>query len=126
MNTLYQFAAIVRKRGREYYKKQLIPEILHSSLFLSTNAYSYVTFFCLWRYVFGNIYFLTTGFLPAASAALLSICLERKSRRGLLALYVTNLITNPSSAILCKLNASLVGYHRFSHKPPAPCICWKN
>ncbi|XP_029642891.1 transmembrane protein 135-like [Octopus sinensis] len=88
---VYVFAAIVRKRGLEYYKKQLIPEILHSSLFLSTNAYSYVAFFCLWRYVFGNIYFLTTGFLPAASAALLSICLERKSRRGLLALYVTNL-----------------------------------
>ncbi|GAB1597830.1 transmembrane protein 135-like, partial [Argonauta hians] len=89
---LYLFAAILKKRGLEYYKKQLIPEILQSTLFLSTNAYSYVAFFCFWRYIFGKSYFLTIGFLPAASASFVSICLERKSRRGMLALYVTNLV----------------------------------
>lgn len=48
-------------------------------------------FFCFWRYVCRKFYLLSTAYLPAASAAFVSINLERKSRRGLLALYVANL-----------------------------------
>lgn len=89
--SLYVLAAILKKRGKKYYLKKLIPEILQSTIFLATNAFSFVAFFCFWRYVCRKFYFLSTAYLPAASAAFVSINLERKSRRGLLALYVANL-----------------------------------
>jgi len=47
----------------------------------------------LFRKLFGHFNVLTVSFLPAFLASYVAILLERPSRRGLLALYVTNVVS---------------------------------
>ncbi|KAM4620088.1 transmembrane protein 135 [Polymixia lowei] len=90
---LYLIAAILRRKKKEYYVKRLLPEILLSTSFLTANGGLYIVFFCLLRKLFGGFYFWTAGFGAALPASYISILIERKSRRGLLTIYVTNLAT---------------------------------
>ncbi|KAK6171259.1 hypothetical protein SNE40_019486 [Patella caerulea] len=121
--SLYLIAAIIKKKGKDYYLKKFIPETLRSSIFLTINGFMFVASFCLWRKImgsyffyncfacgipvcflsilieskrrklFGRFYHVTSSFLPTFTAALAAIVVERKSRRGLLAVYVANLAT---------------------------------
>ncbi|XP_046374301.2 transmembrane protein 135-like isoform X1 [Haliotis rufescens] len=88
--SLYLLAAILRKKGKSYYLKKLLPETLQSSFFLTVNGTLFLSFFCLWRKISGRFYF-NSPFLSAYCGAFVAILLERKSRRGLLAVYLTNL-----------------------------------
>ncbi|XP_037125279.1 transmembrane protein 135 [Syngnathus acus] len=90
---LYLIAAILRRRKKDYYLKRLLPEILRSTSFLSTNAGLYILFFCILRKLLGGFYSWSAGFGSALPASYLAILLERKSRRGLLTIYMTNLAT---------------------------------
>ncbi|KAK2143274.1 hypothetical protein LSH36_858g00055 [Paralvinella palmiformis] len=121
--TLYLLAAIIRRKKKSYYLKKLIPETIRSSVFLSTNGCLFIGAFCLWRKIFpfytyyngflvgipitvlvyhlergdraimGQSTYPTSGFAPSACASFLAILLERKARRGILALYLLNLAT---------------------------------
>ncbi|XP_067675924.1 transmembrane protein 135-like [Haliotis asinina] len=89
--SLYLLAAILRRRGKSYFLKKLLPETLQSSIFLTVNGTLFLTFLCLWRKILGGFYFINSSFLSAYCGAFIAILLERKSRRGLLAVYLTNL-----------------------------------
>ncbi|KAG7515264.1 hypothetical protein JOB18_003915 [Solea senegalensis] len=90
---LYLIAAILRKRKKDYYLKKLIPEILWSTSFLTANGGLYIVFFCIIRKLLGGFYPWSAGFGSALPASYIAILLERKSRRGLLTIYMTNLAT---------------------------------
>jgi len=68
----------------------MIREIIQSSFFLSTNGTLLVASFCIFRKLFGRFYLLSCGFLPGLTSSFGGIIIERKSRRGLLALYMVN------------------------------------
>ncbi|BFZ09258.1 hypothetical protein BsWGS_12296 [Bradybaena similaris] len=89
--TLYLIAGILRKRGLKYYLKRFIPETLRSTVFLTINGTLFISMFCIWRNILGCFFFLTASFLPAYIAAFVAVLCERKSRRGPLALYLSNL-----------------------------------
>ncbi|XP_012671956.1 transmembrane protein 135 [Clupea harengus] len=90
---LYLIAAILRRRKKDYYMKRLLPEILQSTSFLTANGGLYIAFFCILRHLLGGFYSWSAGFGAALPASYLSILLERKSRRGLLTIYMANLAT---------------------------------
>nr|XP_022295310.1 transmembrane protein 135-like isoform X1 [Crassostrea virginica] len=91
--TLYTVAGILKRRDLKYFKEKLLKEISQSVLFLTTNGTLFISFFCIWRKLLGRFYYSSTGFIAAASASLTAILLERKSRRGLLAIYMANVAT---------------------------------
>ncbi|XP_029106406.1 transmembrane protein 135 [Scleropages formosus] len=90
---LYVIAAILRKRKKDYYLKRLLPEILQSTSFLTANGGLYIAFFCILRRILGRFYSWSSGFGAALPASYIAILLERKSRRGLLTIYMANLAT---------------------------------
>eukprot|EP00112_Aurelia_sp_Birch-Aquarium-sp1_P003842 Seg1433.3 transcript_id=Seg1433.3/GoldUCD/mRNA.D3Y31 product="Transmembrane protein 135" protein_id=Seg1433.3/GoldUCD/D3Y31 len=87
---LYFVAGLVTRRNLEYFTGKMLQEIAQSCLFLSTNGALLVASFCLFRKLFGRFYMLSCGFLPGLTSSFGGIILERKSRRGLLALYMLN------------------------------------
>uniref|UniRef100_A0A8C1GMT8 Transmembrane protein 135 n=1 Tax=Cyprinus carpio TaxID=7962 RepID=A0A8C1GMT8_CYPCA len=90
---LYLIAAILRRRKKDYYKKRLLPEILQSTSFLTANGGLYIAFFCILRKLLGRVYSWSAGFGAALPASYIAILIERKSRRGLLTIYMANLAT---------------------------------
>ncbi|XP_052366126.1 transmembrane protein 135 [Oncorhynchus keta] len=90
---LYLIAAILRRRKKEYYLKRLLPEILQSTSFLTANGGLYIAFFCILRKLLGGFTSWSAGFGAALPASYISILMERKSRRGLLTIYMANLAT---------------------------------
>ncbi|XP_029458143.1 transmembrane protein 135 isoform X2 [Rhinatrema bivittatum] len=90
--TLYLIAAILRRRKFDYYVHKLLPEILQSTSFLAANGSLYMAFFCILRKILGKFYFWSAGFGAALPASYVSILIERKSRRGLLTIYMANLV----------------------------------
>ncbi|MBN3304016.1 TM135 protein, partial [Amia calva] len=90
---LYLIAAILRRRKKDYYLKKLLPEILQSTSFLTANGGLYIAFFCILRRLLGKFYSWSAGFGAALPASYLAILIERKSRRGLLTIYMANLAT---------------------------------
>uniref|UniRef100_A0A3Q3VKA4 Transmembrane protein 135 n=1 Tax=Mola mola TaxID=94237 RepID=A0A3Q3VKA4_MOLML len=90
---LYLVAAVLRRRKKDYYLKRLLPEILWSTSFLTANGGLYIVFFCILRKLLGGFYSWSVGFGSALPASYLAILVERKSRRGLLTIYMANLAT---------------------------------
>ncbi|XP_027886734.1 transmembrane protein 135 [Xiphophorus couchianus] len=88
---LYLIAAILRRKKKDYYLKRLLPEILWSTSFLTTNGSLFIVFFCILRKLLGAFYPWSSGFGAALPASYIAILLERKSRRGLLTIYMANL-----------------------------------
>ncbi|XP_052241946.1 transmembrane protein 135-like isoform X2 [Dreissena polymorpha] len=99
--SLYFIAGLVRRKGKKYYRDKFLRELAQSTLFLTTNGTLFITCFCIWRKLLGTVYRRnlvssfsyrhTIGFVPCLMAAYVAIILERKSRRGLLAMYTGNL-----------------------------------
>lgn len=87
---LYTVTALLNKKGKQYFMEKLVKEILQSSLFLSSNGLLMVFFFCLLRKLFGGFYAWSAGFLPGCLSSFCAILIERKSRRGALAVYMLN------------------------------------
>ncbi|KAM5180261.1 transmembrane protein 135 [Mantella aurantiaca] len=90
---LYLVAALLRRRKLDYYMYRLLPELTRSTLFLSANGSLYIAFFCILRKILGKFYFWSPGFGAALPASLAAIFIERKSRRGLLTIYMANQAT---------------------------------
>uniref|UniRef100_F1N3X4 Transmembrane protein 135 n=1 Tax=Bos taurus TaxID=9913 RepID=F1N3X4_BOVIN len=90
---LYLIAAILRKRKLDYYLHKLLPEILQSASFLTANGALFMAFFCILRKILGKFYLWSPGFGAALPASYVAILVERKSRRGLLTIYMANLAT---------------------------------
>ncbi|XP_069746990.1 transmembrane protein 135 isoform X2 [Narcine bancroftii] len=90
---LYIIAAVLRRRKLDYYIHKLLPEILQSTSFLTANGGFYIMFFCILRKLLGKFYIWSAGFGAALPASYLAILIERKSRRGLLTIYMANLAT---------------------------------
>nr|XP_058924497.1 transmembrane protein 135 isoform X3 [Kogia breviceps] len=90
---LYLIAAILRKRKLDYYLHKLLPEILQSASFLTANGALFMAFFCILRKILGKFYSWSPGFGAALPASYVAILIERKSRRGLLTIYMANLAT---------------------------------
>uniref|UniRef100_A0A3P8YR81 Transmembrane protein 135 n=1 Tax=Esox lucius TaxID=8010 RepID=A0A3P8YR81_ESOLU len=89
---LYLIAAILRRRKKDYYVKRLLPEILQSTSFLTANGGLYIAFFCILRRLLGGFTSWSAGFGAALPASYIAILMERKSRRGLLTIYMANLV----------------------------------
>ncbi|XP_068832724.1 transmembrane protein 135 isoform X2 [Capricornis sumatraensis] len=89
---LYLIAAILRKRKLDYYLHKLLPEILQSASFLTANGALFMAFFCILRKLLGKFYLWSPGFGAALPASYVAILVERKSRRGLLTIYMANLV----------------------------------
>ncbi|XP_018408757.1 PREDICTED: transmembrane protein 135 isoform X2 [Nanorana parkeri] len=87
---LYLVAALLRRRKLDYYMHRLLPELLRSTSFLTANGSLYIAFFCILRKLLGKFYFWTPGFGAALPASYVAILIERKSRRGLLTIYMAN------------------------------------
>lgn len=64
--------------------------ICQSTAFLTTNAFAYCLVLCIIRKYWGGFNFFTFSFVPAWFASLAAILIERPSRRGMLAIYVSN------------------------------------
>ncbi|KAJ3589460.1 hypothetical protein NHX12_010305 [Muraenolepis orangiensis] len=90
---LYLIAAILKRKKKDYYIKRLLPEILLSTSFLGANGGLYIVFFCILRKLLGGFTAWSVGFGAALPASYIAILIERKSRRGLLTIYMTNLAT---------------------------------
>ncbi|XP_030414833.1 transmembrane protein 135 isoform X1 [Gopherus evgoodei] len=97
--TLYLIAAVLRKRKLDYYLHKLLPEILQSTSFLTANGSLYIACFCILRRILGKFYFWTPGFGAALPASYVAILIERKSRRGLLTIYMANLVHRQRHAV---------------------------
>uniref|UniRef100_A0AAQ5YN42 Transmembrane protein 135 n=1 Tax=Amphiprion ocellaris TaxID=80972 RepID=A0AAQ5YN42_AMPOC len=100
---LYLIAAVLRRRKKDYYMKRLLPEILWSTSFLTANGGLYIVFFCILRKLLGGFYSWSAGFGSALPASYIAILLERKSRRGLLTIYMANLVR--AALLACTLFA---------------------
>uniref|UniRef100_A0A8C5M062 Transmembrane protein 135 n=1 Tax=Leptobrachium leishanense TaxID=445787 RepID=A0A8C5M062_9ANUR len=90
---LYLIASILKRRNYDYYVHKFLPELLRSTSFLTANGSLYIAFFCILRQILGRFYFWTPGFGAALPASYIAILIERKSRRGLLTLYMVNQAT---------------------------------
>uniref|UniRef100_A0A7N6BIX0 Transmembrane protein 135 n=1 Tax=Anabas testudineus TaxID=64144 RepID=A0A7N6BIX0_ANATE len=75
---LYLIAAVLRRKKKDYYLKRLLPEILWSTSFLTTNGGLYIVFFCIFRKLLGGFYSWSAGFGAALPASYIAILLERK------------------------------------------------
>ncbi|BES92314.1 Transmembrane protein 135 [Nesidiocoris tenuis] len=64
--------------------------IVRSCIFLTSHGVGYSGMACFLRRVLGRYNFYTASFLPSFLSSILSILIERPSRRVLLSLYVTN------------------------------------
>lgn len=73
--------------------KRTVLGILQSTMFLTTNAYTFSAFVCLVRRLLGKFYFPSVTFIPTFLASYCAILLERPSRRNLLTFYVANVAT---------------------------------
>ncbi|CAD5111337.1 DgyrCDS652 [Dimorphilus gyrociliatus] len=80
--TLYIVTAIVRRKKWGYWKKRLTPEILQSTLFLTTNAMMFIASFCVWRKVIGT-YFPWNAFVCTVPASLMALMVEKSYRKEL-------------------------------------------
>uniref|UniRef100_H2ZM34 Transmembrane protein 135 n=1 Tax=Ciona savignyi TaxID=51511 RepID=H2ZM34_CIOSA len=95
--TSFYFAtALVKLRKKKYRNlkelRKILRDIIQSSIFLSANGVLFMGSFCVFRHLIGKFYGWH-GLLCGFVAGYLSILIERKSRRGALALYLTNLAT---------------------------------
>ncbi|XP_052811292.1 transmembrane protein 135-like isoform X2 [Mya arenaria] len=88
--SLYLIAAIVRRKGKKYFRDKFWRELAQSTLFLTTNGTLFITCFCIWRKLAG-FYFYPNAILLGIPACGISLSIERKERRGLLAMYTGNL-----------------------------------
>ncbi|CAF1437508.1 unnamed protein product [Didymodactylos carnosus] len=88
---LWKLKNLKNFKERKKFLFSLFFEIVRSSLFLGFHGVLFVPTWCLGRYAFGstNYYGIYLQLIPVT---LIPILLERKQRRGLLALYVMNLV----------------------------------
>lgn len=74
-----------------YKTKANVFKIAGGSTLVNTQCEEHFFFFV--RKLIGSFSYLSTVFLPGFLASLTAILVEKKSRRGTLALYMTNLVT---------------------------------
>lgn len=90
----FQFSLLMRGRiPTKAELKKTAMGIAQSTLFLTTNAYTFTAFVCLVRKLLGKFYFPSVTFIPTFLASYCAILLERPSRRNLLTFYVANVAT---------------------------------
>lgn len=80
-------------------RSQYIVKVHQNRLLSLSVSYLSVTF--LFRKLLGHFNVLSVSFLPAFLASYVAILLERPSRRSLLALYVTNVVSYHDIIIHC-------------------------
>lgn len=82
-----------RKKPTKKVIIQTILGILQSTVFLTTHAYGFSTVLCTLRRLVGHFDKYSVAFTPAFLSSLVAIHLERPSRRPILCLYVTNVVS---------------------------------
>lgn len=83
-------------RGRRPTGRDLLHTVLgvaRSTAFLTTNSFTFCMFLCIIRRYAGHFNFYTFSFVPSLLGSLCAILIERPSRRGMLALYTSNVAT---------------------------------
>lgn len=88
---LYMLGGILRKDGIKYFKYKYLLDVIRSSCFLAVNGGGLVVNVCLFRKLLGYFSYFSVVFYPGFVASLAAIVIEKKGRRGTLALYMTNL-----------------------------------
>eukprot|EP00128_Syssomonas_multiformis_P019119 Colp12_sorted_trinity150504_noHs@25148 len=84
---IFLVPAALRRKTLRHVLTHSVPQMLRSSAFLTTFASSFVSFVCVYRRILGALYVPSMGFLPGFTASLIALPIERKSRRGDLAVY---------------------------------------
>ncbi|KAL9969422.1 hypothetical protein ACROYT_G021639 [Oculina patagonica] len=97
---LYFVGGILRKAGVKYFKYQYLLDVIRSSCFLAVNGGGLVLNVCLFRKLLGYFSHISVVFYPGLVASLAAILVEKKGRRGTLALYMTNLAVETSYNML--------------------------
>ncbi|CAD5220085.1 unnamed protein product [Bursaphelenchus xylophilus] len=89
--TFYGLTCLLKiARGKKIHRRELIKDILRSTVFLTTNFLAFVYASCLLRRLFG-CYFSSSYYIAATIGSFLAIIQETERRRPALALYLTNL-----------------------------------
>uniref|UniRef100_A0A3B5MJS1 Transmembrane protein 135 n=1 Tax=Xiphophorus couchianus TaxID=32473 RepID=A0A3B5MJS1_9TELE len=122
---LYLIAAILRRKKKDYYLKRLLPEILWSTSFLTTNGSLFIVFFCILRKLLGAFYPWSSGFGAALPASYIAILLERKSRRGLLTIYMANLASETLFRMAVTRGIVKPIRHGEVISHPSFCLCFR-
>ncbi|XP_078700090.1 transmembrane protein 135-like isoform X1 [Branchiostoma floridae x Branchiostoma belcheri] len=86
---VYVITGLARRRSKRYWLHKFVPELLQSAVFLGSNAGAFIGSFCLLNQLFERFSYCT-GLASGAMASQLAILLERKPRRGMLAVYMFN------------------------------------
>lgn len=88
----YIVSSLVKVKGRikKIKWRKYVRDVVQSTLFLGSNAILFLSSFCLFRRMFGG-FNLSFAFLCGIPSCFFAISIERKERRGVLALYVANL-----------------------------------
>ncbi|XP_066276774.1 transmembrane protein 135-like isoform X3 [Branchiostoma lanceolatum] len=86
---VYVVTGLARRRSKRYWLYKFVPELLQSAVFLGTNAGAFIGCFCLSNKLTGMCYW-HNGVTCGTVGSLLAISIERKDRRGMLAVYMFN------------------------------------
>ncbi|XP_022173444.1 transmembrane protein 135-like isoform X2 [Myzus persicae] len=108
--TTYMLTLLMK--GRKPTKKELkrtLLSILQSTAFLSCHSFGFLSAVCLLRRIFGNFNVLSIASLPCSLSSLVAILIERPSRRGVLSLYVTNVLGKSNQGTIRK---AITGIHQ--------------
>lgn len=93
---LYFLTTLLKCRKAQYRNKRTLYFFLRnatqSTVFLASNAFFFMSFFCLFGKIFG-CYHGTFAYIVGFLSCAISIMIERKERRGMLGLYLLNLAT---------------------------------
>jgi hypothetical protein len=88
--SLYLITALLKRKNLKYFLTRLPIEILQSTIFLAAHVFFFMGFYCFGHRFTGKTSYLGL-LITDIPACFISIMIERKQRRGLLALYLTNL-----------------------------------
>lgn len=88
---LYLFTQIIQRKYDSKSFQRTALSVIRSSAFLAFTALSTLTLFCGVRSISDKFYWTLVAFVPAFFGSLMSIVIERPSRRGTLAVYCANI-----------------------------------
>lgn len=88
---VYLLSTLLRgKKINFQFAKKLLKDYIQSVCFLTVNAFGYIGSFCVIRHILQHVNVFTASFLPGFVGAVAAIAVERRERRSMLAVYVTN------------------------------------
>lgn len=99
---LYLFTQALQKRYDLEAFLATFKNILRSSIYLGASGFFVIQIICGMKLLTGKFYYSLTAFVPAFFGSLLGVLIEKRSRRGALALYCANIASETVFKMMCK------------------------